>query len=187
MADSCTGPTTGASLEYPGQTSFPLVDAMVRRMLDEQSPRMTMQAYLEETAFAVERVIDAVWPERPTRRGSRVRASGSGRTTWQAFLSAWFSDDEEASWSNLVALPKRNALRDDLRPTNRPRRAAPPPSEPTCMARLQVMADRLVAIGGTLRVSSVPGGGTTVEGRIPIRAEGVQHPGRATSRQTSTT
>ena len=33
---------------------------------------------------------------------------------------------------------------------------------------LQGMADRLDAIGGTLHVTSAPGRGTTVEGRIPV-------------------
>ncbi len=42
---------------------------------------------------------------------------------------------------------------------------------------LQGMADRLDAIGGTLRVTSVPGRGTTVEGRIPLDAASVP-PGR---------
>jgi signal transduction histidine kinase len=36
---------------------------------------------------------------------------------------------------------------------------------------LQGMADRLDAIGGTLEVRSKPGRGTTVIGRIPLRAE----------------
>jgi chemotaxis protein histidine kinase CheA len=30
------------------------------------------------------------------------------------------------------------------------------------------MADRLAALDGTLEVRSVPGGGTTVAGRIPV-------------------
>jgi signal transduction histidine kinase len=34
---------------------------------------------------------------------------------------------------------------------------------------LQGMADRLDAIGGTLRVASTPGEGTTIHGRIPTR------------------
>jgi len=38
---------------------------------------------------------------------------------------------------------------------------------------LQGMADRLDAIGGTLHVASVPGRGTTIEGRIPIDAASV--------------
>lgn len=33
---------------------------------------------------------------------------------------------------------------------------------------LQGMADRLDAIGGTLRVTSAPGQGTTIEGRVPV-------------------
>jgi len=33
---------------------------------------------------------------------------------------------------------------------------------------LQGMADRLAAAGGTLRVDSVPGLGTTVSGRLPV-------------------
>jgi signal transduction histidine kinase len=36
---------------------------------------------------------------------------------------------------------------------------------------LQGMADRLEALGGSLEVSSVIGGGTTVSGRIPIQAD----------------
>ena len=36
---------------------------------------------------------------------------------------------------------------------------------------IQNMADRLSALGGTLNVRSVPGGGTTVAGRIPVAVE----------------
>jgi len=36
---------------------------------------------------------------------------------------------------------------------------------------LQNMADRLAALGGTLAVRSRPGGGTTIEGRLPVRHE----------------
>jgi signal transduction histidine kinase len=35
---------------------------------------------------------------------------------------------------------------------------------------LQGMADRLEAIGGSLEVASVPGGGTTVAGRVPVES-----------------
>jgi signal transduction histidine kinase len=35
---------------------------------------------------------------------------------------------------------------------------------------LQNMADRLDALGGTIEVTSSPGGGTTVTGRIPVEA-----------------
>ena len=34
---------------------------------------------------------------------------------------------------------------------------------------LMGMADRLDAIGGSLRIASRPGAGTTVEGRVPVR------------------
>jgi signal transduction histidine kinase len=37
---------------------------------------------------------------------------------------------------------------------------------------LQNMADRLAALDGTLDVSSTPGEGTTLTGRIPIQANG---------------
>jgi signal transduction histidine kinase len=36
---------------------------------------------------------------------------------------------------------------------------------------LQGMADRLDAIGGNFQVSSSPGSGTTIEGRIPVRSK----------------
>ncbi len=45
-----------------------------------------------------------------------------------------------------------------------------PPSTPLG-AGLQNMADRLAALGGTLTVRSRAGGGTTIEGRIPVRTE----------------
>ena len=35
---------------------------------------------------------------------------------------------------------------------------------------LRGMADRLAALGGELRVNSDPGAGTTVHGRLPVRA-----------------
>ncbi|MGH2654325.1 MAG: sensor histidine kinase [Actinomycetota bacterium] len=35
-------------------------------------------------------------------------------------------------------------------------------------AGLQNMADRLEAIGGTLKVASTPGAGTTISGSIPV-------------------
>ena len=35
---------------------------------------------------------------------------------------------------------------------------------------LQGMADRLEAVGGLVEVSSTPGAGTTVTGRVPVRA-----------------
>jgi signal transduction histidine kinase len=38
---------------------------------------------------------------------------------------------------------------------------------------LQGMADRLSAQGGTLEVASTPGEGTTVTGRVPLRAMAV--------------
>ena len=38
---------------------------------------------------------------------------------------------------------------------------------------LQIMLDRVEALGGTLSVESTPGGGTTVTGRVPVRAEAV--------------
>jgi signal transduction histidine kinase len=38
---------------------------------------------------------------------------------------------------------------------------------------LQIMLDRAEALGGTLSVESAPGGGTTVTGRVPVRAEAV--------------
>jgi signal transduction histidine kinase len=38
---------------------------------------------------------------------------------------------------------------------------------------LQIMLDRVEALGGTLSVESAPGEGTTVTGRVPIRAEAV--------------
>jgi signal transduction histidine kinase len=37
---------------------------------------------------------------------------------------------------------------------------------------LQGMADRLDAIGGTLDVTSAPGSGTTVTGRVPVEGSG---------------
>ena len=37
-------------------------------------------------------------------------------------------------------------------------------------AGLQNMADRLAALGGNLEVRSRPGQGTTVSGRLPVRA-----------------
>jgi signal transduction histidine kinase len=43
---------------------------------------------------------------------------------------------------------------------------------------LQGMADRLDAIGGTLHVSSSPGGGTTIEGRIPVPSRALNVDGR---------
>jgi signal transduction histidine kinase len=36
---------------------------------------------------------------------------------------------------------------------------------------LQGMADRLAALGGAFAISSVPGGGTTVTGRVPVRSQ----------------
>ena len=33
---------------------------------------------------------------------------------------------------------------------------------------LQGMADRLAAAGGTLRINSAPGNGTTISGRLPV-------------------
>ena len=33
---------------------------------------------------------------------------------------------------------------------------------------LQGMADRLAAAGGTLRINSAPGNGTTISGRLPL-------------------
>jgi signal transduction histidine kinase len=38
---------------------------------------------------------------------------------------------------------------------------------------LQIMLDRVEAFGGTLSVESAPGEGTTVTGRVPVRAEAV--------------
>ncbi|MGZ5294059.1 MAG: sensor histidine kinase, partial [Actinomycetota bacterium] len=39
---------------------------------------------------------------------------------------------------------------------------------------LQGMADRLAALDGTVSVTSHPGGGTTVDGRLPVREEAVR-------------
>jgi signal transduction histidine kinase len=51
---------------------------------------------------------------------------------------------------------------------------------------LQRMADRLAALGGSLQVDSVPGGGTTVTGRIPVAAApGPSAPGPADGAATS--
>ena len=36
---------------------------------------------------------------------------------------------------------------------------------------LQGMADRLAAVGGELNVTSAPGMGTTIEGRLPAEAQ----------------
>jgi signal transduction histidine kinase len=38
----------------------------------------------------------------------------------------------------------------------------------TCGTGLQGMADRLAAAGGTLRIHSAPGNGTTISGRLPV-------------------
>jgi signal transduction histidine kinase len=38
----------------------------------------------------------------------------------------------------------------------------------TCGTGLQGMADRLAAAGGTLRINSAPGSGTTISGRLPV-------------------
>lgn len=35
---------------------------------------------------------------------------------------------------------------------------------------LQIMHDRVEALGGTLEIASAPGAGTTVTGRVPARA-----------------
>jgi signal transduction histidine kinase len=43
---------------------------------------------------------------------------------------------------------------------------------------LQGMEDRLDAIGGTLQVSSSPGGGTTIDGRIPARSKSLNDTGQ---------
>ena len=41
-------------------------------------------------------------------------------------------------------------------------------AEATCGTGLQGMADRLAAAGGTLRINSAPGLGTTISGRLPV-------------------
>jgi signal transduction histidine kinase len=41
-------------------------------------------------------------------------------------------------------------------------------AEATCGTGLQGMADRLAAVGGTLRVDSAPGSGTTISGTLPV-------------------
>jgi signal transduction histidine kinase len=38
----------------------------------------------------------------------------------------------------------------------------------TCGTGLQSMADRLAAAGGTLRINSAPGLGTTISGGLPV-------------------
>jgi signal transduction histidine kinase len=49
-------------------------------------------------------------------------------------------------------------------------------------AGLQNMADRLAALGGRLIVRSRAGGGTTIEGRIPVRSQLVgSEPGTGTT------
>jgi len=45
------------------------------------------------------------------------------------------------------------------------------PAEQSFGTGLQGMVDRLDSIGGRLRMSSSPGAGTTVEGRVPIEVE----------------
>ena len=40
---------------------------------------------------------------------------------------------------------------------------------------LQNMSDRLAALEGTLELASVPGHGTTVSGRVPLRLGGADH------------
>jgi signal transduction histidine kinase len=50
-------------------------------------------------------------------------------------------------------------------------------------AGLQNMSDRLAALGGTLIVRSRAGGGTTIEGRIPVRSSSDRMRGRAPRRR----
>jgi hypothetical protein len=68
--------------------------------MSARSERMTMPEYLEATAFAVERVIEAVWYERDEFEKSRgfVRQEVDD-STWNAYLVASMSGDEDHFWS----------------------------------------------------------------------------------------
>ncbi len=61
---------------------------------------MTMPEYLEATAFAVERLIEAVWYERDEFEKSRgfVRQEVDD-STWNAYLAASMSGVEDQFWS----------------------------------------------------------------------------------------
>jgi hypothetical protein len=66
---------------------------------------MTMPEYLEATAFAVERVIEAVWYERDEFEKSRgfVRQEVDD-STWNAYLAASMSGEEDQFWSTYSGL-----------------------------------------------------------------------------------
>ncbi len=78
--------------------------------------RMEMPTYLAGTEFAVGRLMDAVWYE----HGEFVKASGFVREevdepTWNAFVSASLSEDEDTFWATysgpgLTQLSANNAL-----------------------------------------------------------------------------
>ena len=81
------------------------VEAIVRHVVSARPERMTMPDYLEATAFAVERVIEAVWYERDEFEQSRgfVRQEVDDNT-WNAFLAASMSGDEDQFWSTYSGL-----------------------------------------------------------------------------------
>ena len=74
-------------------------------MSGAQSGRMTMSDYLEATAFAVRRLIELVWYERDEFEESRgfVREEVD-ETTWNAFLAASMSGEEDQFWSTYSGL-----------------------------------------------------------------------------------
>jgi hypothetical protein len=68
-------------------------------MTSAQPERLTMPEYLEATSFAVERLIEATWHE----ANEFDRARGFVRQevddpTWNAFLAAWMSGDDDQFW-----------------------------------------------------------------------------------------
>jgi len=70
-----------------------------------QSERITMQEYLEATAFAVKRVIEAVWYEGDEFEKSRgfVRQEVD-ENTWNAFLAASMTGEDDQFWTTYSGL-----------------------------------------------------------------------------------
>ena len=128
-------------------------------LLADKGLLAALEAQARKAAVATSVVRGGRRPLRPGRRGRRLLLVPGG--------DAERGQVREGVEGRRPALQRRRTA--DVRGARRRRRASTP-RRPGMGTGLQGMSDRLGALGGSLRVVSSPGAGTTVRGSLPTEA-----------------